>query len=243
MRCKHYYYFGKKTGSIFKADELGNKLDKKKWDILRVSSDISSFAIEDTQEEYERNCMLSTEYVEMAQVIASKINKDARIVSIGIGKGILEWNIKKIYPSIVMDCADYTKKSLEKLSKVWTNHDNLFVFDMIRDEWSSMSGYDEVILCRLSTEFDRDTWKKIFQYMYESGIEKVVFIPTEIADIRHMIKESMKHIINRCVGRKDTFCGWLNDYSEMLRFFEKFYDIVEEIRYKENNSVFFLQRK
>ena len=120
----------------------------------------------------------------MAKIMCEKLLKDCNsVASLGVGKGILEWHIKQINTSLKVDCADYTVNSINQLKKVFSLGDDFFVFDMLKDDWKSLNGYDCVILYRMSTEFDKKTWEIIFKKMYAAKINKIIFVPTGLDSV------------------------------------------------------------
>ena len=84
MRCKHYFGFSEPL-------KVNKVLDQNEWNKLRVNEVESPFTLEKTLEEYERNCMKSLSYKEMAAILCKEFEKDKtrKIVSCGVGKGIL----------------------------------------------------------------------------------------------------------------------------------------------------------
>lgn len=239
MRGRHWYYFGEYYSKKFK----GKKLSKGNWDILRNIYMDKNFAIEDTVEKYEENCRCEESYREAAKILCDefKHRKCKNVVSVGVGKGILEWHIKNIKPDIKVTCTDYTEKALKKLSKVFRNVDALLCFDMIKDDWSVLNGYDYVILYRVSTEFSFPEWRKIFEQMNEKHIKRIIFIPTGLDTWKSMLIELYRHIIRTVLKKKDIFCGWLYSENEFRKMWEGQYR-EEKCIYLQNTAIFFLTR-
>lgn len=239
MRSRHWYYFGEYYSKEFN----GKKLNKENWDILRNIGMDKNFAIEDTAEEYEENCRCEESYREIAKILCNEFEhkKCKNVVSVGVGKGILEWHIKNIKPALKVTCTDYTGRALDKLSKVFRNVDTLLCFDMIKDDWSILNEYDYVILYRVSTEFSFKEWKHIFKQMREKHIERVVFIPTGLDTWKSMLIELYRHIIRRVLKKRDIFCGWIYSENEFKKMWEGQYR-EEKCIYLQNTAVFFLTR-
>lgn len=247
MRGKHWYYFGEESVSKFQnLSNNSNSLNQETWDILRIDDVSSPFAIENTKKEYESNCLSKTDYIEAAELIGKELNEvggGINIVSLGIGKGILEWNMKRIFPSFKIDCLDYTEKALEKLRKVWNSPDEFYTFDMIKGDWAKLKTYDYVLMYRLSTEFDFKTWRDIFYNMYLAGITKVIYVPTGFDNLKIMMREKLIHFKHKIRGREDTFCGWLYTANEFYKMWDQYYIVEKEIKIEENNKIFFLHIK
>lgn len=102
---------------------------------------------------------------------------------------------------------------IQLLKDVFIECDELKTFDMIKDSYREMNA-DCLILYRISTEFDFDTWCSIFKRMYNEEIESIVFVPAELLNMRIYIFEMLRHMRNKVRGRRDAFCGYM--YSEAV---------------------------
>ena len=97
MKIKHYYSFPKEITNKFVSDSL----NESNWDLLRTDSVESPFAIEKDVESFIKNCELRSDYKEHSQLIINTLNKlnwtKKKIISLGAGKGILEYHLKKLF--------------------------------------------------------------------------------------------------------------------------------------------------
>lgn len=231
MKCRHYYDFGEELR--IKYGGRGTKLDQKCQEFVRSSSSLPAFAIEKTIEAYEDNCRQETGYLEMAKIIGCilKTSGMKHLVSLGVGKGILEWHLKQLLPYLRTDCTDYTPEALKQLTKVFADHDRVYFFDMMKSDYSLLAEYDCCIMYRISTELDPSQWRTVFQNLYQKQIKNIIFVPTELAGTGEMIKETMIHVLRRIKGRRDTFCGWLYTENEYFRFWKGRYRVKQRIRH------------
>lgn len=121
MRTKHYYRFEENIQDKMQEDCL----NQNNWDILRIDEKESPFSIEKDVESYERNCKNSISYENAASQIVSLINKydsisnKNKVLSLGCGKGILEWHLKEMMPDWAIECTDYTEQAINQLKKVF----------------------------------------------------------------------------------------------------------------------------
>jgi len=161
MKARHYYYFGHDLQSRMQS----KCLDSTNWDMVRTNESSPLFSFEKTIDEYNQNCLQSTPYRTVAMLMCELLDeiKCQKLVSIGVGKGILEWNIKQLRPDIFVECADYTPESIRLLSKLFVNVDNTFIFDMLNDDYSNINNDSCLIPYRVSTEFSFNEWCDIFQ--------------------------------------------------------------------------------
>ena len=211
MPTKHYF--------IFNNSEPISQLNKEAWDSLRVGTENPAFQFEATLEEYEANCTRRTDCREMAKTIRDAILSIgagvSSVVSPGAGKGIVEWHLKKLLPSLPMICTDYAESGVASLRRLFRACDKVMVFDMLKGDYS-VFGKDAVLLMnRVSTEFTPSEWMQIFRLCKSSGIKYILFIPTELASIRLKTMETLRHLARRVLRRRDTFCGWLYSRQEL----------------------------
>ena len=246
MKTKHYYVFKEETQNRMN----NNSLNQTNWEVLRCSEKDPAFCLEKSQEDYEKNCKKLTTYEKSAQEILkildrNKLNRK-KIISLGAGKGILEWHLKKQSPTLIVECTDYTEMAIKQLKQVFKTVDNVYSFDMINGDYIDLDTSALFLMYRVSTEFDIDSWYQIFSKMYDAEIEYVMYVPTELASIKLMLKEVASHIVNLFLGRKDTFCGWLYSESEFIKIFHNktpnpLYHIQERVLF-DNSAIFLLKR-
>lgn len=214
MIIEHYEAF--KTG--LKSSEL----NQENWDILRTMSEEKAYAIEEDIENYEKNCRESISYEDASKDIIDVLEKYEcnHIVALGVGKGILEWHLKKRRPDLFIECTDYASMAIEKLKEVFVDCDVLSKFDMLNDDYQIFNNNAFFILYRVSEEFCFSDWCKVFQKMKESKIKNIIYIPDMLAtnDLAERLARRHEHNIAR--GIQDTFCGWI--YSEDI--LEKMFD-------------------
>ncbi len=213
---KHYYYFEQ-------AEKLaGDSMSRGNWDTLR-EGDNGSFAIEKSKENWERNCRESDSYRRVASSIIEGVSKEyKRWISFGMGKGILEWNIMDLDPSITVSGTDYAKQSVEKLKNYFDGKSEVFCFDMLAFEsYKSLQDYDVAVMCRISTEFDKNQWRMIFDAMYETSVKQIAFIPDVVVTPKVLWEELFSHWCHIITGKKDVFCGYRYSKKELEAMFGK----------------------
>lgn len=247
MVIKHYYAFGNKITNTINQ----NKLDRNAWEDLRKSNKSpKEFVIEKTRKDWFQNCSRQLNYRKTAKIICSLIKRNnwRKIVSLGVGKGILEYYIKKNLPEVDLKCTDFTPESLQLLRNVFTECNRFSSFDMLSNNYIELENENVVIINRLSTEFSKNQWKEIFEKLYLSNIHNILYIPTEILTLKMIINEKKNQIINLLQGKKNIFCGWMYTQNEFESFFggtssrEPLYEIKHIYRL-ENNAIFELHRK
>ena len=242
LRIKHYYRFPKHITDRFE----GNVLDRKNWDILRTDNQTPFFSIPNDKYEYDEFCSASTENDDRASIIMELLykhglNNNGDVCSLGIGIGGLEWHIINKNPELKVCCTDCTEQALKKVSE-FLDADQFLCFDLLSDDYQQISQFDWILMHRISTEFDFDTWRNIFKKAYYANWDKICFVPTELATSENAEKEARNH--NECLkkGEKDMFCGWLYSEDEFVDMFSEWYEILD-LRKMYNTGFYVLKRK
>lgn len=238
MPAKHYY--------IFNSPRSMFSLDKEGWDLLRTGTDNPAFQFETTQADYEANCVKRADCHEVAKTIKLLIKSlDANVssvISLGAGKGIVEWHLKKLLPDMPLICTDYAESGVASLRRLFRACDRVMVFDMLKGDYSAF-GEDAILLMnRVSTEFTSTEWQQIFRACKASGIKRILFMPTELASIRLKVMETLRHFVRKILGRRDTFCGWLYSKRELESLMSKCYNIEKCVGI-ENSALYLLSRR
>lgn len=209
------------------------RLDKNEWEQLRNSTekDEKTYSIEENREDYEKNCERIPVYKEAAELICSILEQEnmKSVVSMGCGKGILEWHIKKISSKINVECTDFVESAMEKLKKVFVSCDKFSTFDMKNGDYSVFSPDKLLLFFRVSEELSYEEWCQTFRNMKSAGIKNVIFVPDAIATPELRDNYEKMHLENKAKGKKETFCGWIYSEDVLREIFESNgYSILRE---------------
>lgn len=198
MGYKVYISFGQEQDKKMKGKLNSSSTS---WNFLRLSDEESPFAFEKTVEQYEKTCLTHDSYAGDAKIILDKLSDDEKkIVSFGVGKGNLEWNLKNIDENITICCSDFTKETLDKLKEFFPKCDDYIQFDLKSKDYSLFSGYKAAIMYRIITEFDKKTWKDIFRKCWEAKINTIVYVPGHPSTIRRMLNNYYVHFRTKVGG-------------------------------------------
>lgn len=244
MKTKHYFVFDKEVQNKFN----NNSLNSENWEALRLDEEPGEFSIEKDIESYERNCMNAHKYRDAAKVVYELISSrgGGKTISLGVGKGILEWHLKKIDPQLVIECTDYTENALEQLKMVFKDMDAAYQFDILNGDYTELDRNSIFIMYRVSTEFSLEEWYKIFGSMYNAGITYIIFVPAGLCNVWDIAKEKIKHAINIILRKEDVFCGYLYSENEYMKMFKgngiaPLYIIEKKVIFEET-AAFLLKR-
>lgn len=165
----------------------------------------------------------------------------------GVGKGILEWHLKKLEPQLVIECTDYTEQALEQLKRVFIDIDKAYQFDILNGDYMKLDTDSVFIMYRVSTEFALKEWYEIFNNMYNAGIDYIIFVPAGLCNLWDILKEKIKHIKNIIMRKNDIFCGYLYSECEYMKMFKgkgikPLYGIKNRIDF-DGTAAFLLERQ
>ncbi|KKP32388.1 MAG: hypothetical protein A2312_04670 [Candidatus Staskawiczbacteria bacterium RIFOXYB2_FULL_32_9] len=225
---KHYYCFGKKAENVGR-----NLLISSSWDTIRLDEDESTpFSIPSNRNKWIEKCKNHTIMVERGKAIANflKIKRKnfKKVISFGFGAGFMEYNLKANYPEIQISCSDFAPKAVERLKNVFTEADNVEVFDMLKDEWINYGVDTLYILHRLDADFNNKQWDKIFCKMNQTGIENILFVPCDISKIGFLLKSKLGYFSQVLQGNKMSFAGYLRNRNQLVALFDNYYKLQEE---------------
>lgn len=219
MKMKHYFAFDKSISDKFCDDTL----NETNWDILRMNEHENAFSLEKDVESYEKNCKNSPKYKHAAEKICSILDSrklcSQKIISLGVGKGILEWHLKKLRPELVIECTDYTVNAIEQLKKVFVDMDSAYPFDILEGNYAQLDTNAIFLMYRVSTEFSEHDWCQIFTKMQKAKIKHILFVSTGLDNLLDMAKEKLIYILNVLRRRKNIQCGWLYSEKEYIKMF------------------------
>ena len=163
-----------------------------------------------------------------------------KLFSVGVGRAVLEYNIKSRNEKLEMVCSYYTPQSIARLRNVFPECDKIILFDILNGSWNEYSKYT-ILMNRISTEFSISQWRNIFKLMYENQIAGVLFIPTEDLTIKLAIKEKIINFRELIKGNKLIDCGRMYSREMIISFWDTYYNLSSESKIG-NTSIYYLER-
>lgn len=190
----------------------------------------TGFAFEVSRDAYDRACVARGDYAEAARMVLQALEGHGLqmqpLVSLGAGKGILEWHLKRLKSDLHLWCTDFAPASVQMLADYQPEVERVFVFDVVNGDYKMFDQNSTLLMYRISTEFSATAWRQIFQKIRAARIKTIIFVPTEIATFKIKLLEVLSRLKAFLLGRRQVFCGWLYGDSEIRSFFDG-YELVE----------------
>lgn len=140
-----------------------------------------------------------------------------------------------------MTCLDYAPKAIKLLKNNFVECDAIDEFDLLNKNWESQKN-TLYLLNRVSTEFDDKQWEEIFYNVFNSNIEYICIIPTELLNIKIALKEKVRHILKKLLKKKMSFAGYMRTRDTFEGLWSKYYHNEFYIE-KEGVHLFLLKKK
>jgi hypothetical protein len=227
MKIRHY--------SLFDSLHSGN-ID---WDLLRDSATEQAYYIPFSREEYlgvieKHNAKehLVSGIIEFCKKF--HINK---IVSIGSGRCVLEYYLKKRSDFIVT--VTDTSASINRIAEFGI-FDAALQVNLLESQEMRFDDATLVLLGRIDTEFEDEGLKQLFSVLRQRGAGYLGFIPAELLTFRIFLAEIKILLTSIITGKKRIFCGYARTKDEFRSAWNKFY--TELIQFG-HNDLFFLKAK
>lgn len=187
VTIKHYQTFGTHS-SFFKNNSLNFP---ESWTVLRQSH--PHYSIPETRKEWLKAVeLLVTKdgqdkgLTQRAKDIYTLLKQERikTVFSVGIGGGGLEYQLKKIDPSLKIIGSEYFLPNVKQLKKVFTECNEIILFDILKGDWGQIQQnylkdkQGALLLYRLDAGFTNEEWQQIFKAIHRAGVENVIYLPT-----------------------------------------------------------------
>lgn len=228
---KHYQVFGY-SGSLFKDGEL-NSADS--WDVLRESH--PQFSVSKNRKEWIRACDMQIRkdgqdggLLRRAEEINDLIKKEGitHIFSVGVGGAGLEYQIKKLNPSIHLVCSEFAPQNVALLKAVFEEADDIVEFDILNGDWKEvknkyLSKNSLCLMYRVDASFSDDEWQGIFQKMHDARIESILYIASSFLTILSICNRKWRELKWSRSKSYIVFSGYLRTKTRFLSYWNDLY--------------------
>jgi hypothetical protein len=230
--------------NILQNNILKNLDSPEAWDILRNNNNYSSYTLPNSKKEWIKKCEDNKSARETARVILNllKETKLDSITSLGVGVAYVEYHIKSLNPNVNLLISDFTKETINKLKSFFPEVNDIFMFDMLKDDYSKIAGANSLLLLnRVDTELNNKQWQEVFYKINKSDIQKILVIPTTFLNLKIIISELLHLGYWKLKKKQITSAGYLRTKSVFKKFWASYFYIEKEITH--NNRTFLLLNK
>lgn len=235
---KHYQVFGNSKNHL-KDNAL---VSVESWDELRENH--PHFSVSSDRQEWLKSVELKVTkdgqdngLVERAKDIVTLLKKEniKSIFSTGVGGAGLEYQIKKQMPEVNVYCSEYSQKNVDTLNKVFVEANAIVTFDIINGDWSLVKNTylqnsgATLLMYRLDAGFTDEEWRNIFEMVYESGVERIIYIPTTLLTAFSIFNRKKRELMWHLKKEEVSFAGYLRTKKEFESYWEELYEKEDNI--------------
>ena len=222
---KTYYDFGPGAQIVG-----ANLLKKSAWDALRTSG-LADFSVAEGREAWLASFSERDDLRERAHAIVSlcRASGYTGVLSVGAGVGGLEYFIKTEAPDLRVTSTDFAPAATERLARVFSECDEVTVFDMMRDPWPTRPG-TLVLLHRVDTELSDRAWRSCFRRMRASRVSPVLVVPCEFLTPERRARARRAYLSHLRHRRPLTFSGYLRTKTRFMSLWSRSYGLHKELQ-------------
>lgn len=200
------------------------------WDQLRLNGrHDTAYAIPHGRSAWIDRCAQDQPIVERAAAIVDLIRSldVRRVFSAGVGRACLEYNIKRIDPSLHLVCSDFAPRTVEALRQNFGECDDMRLFDIRDDDWPQ--DVDMHLLYRVDTELDDSEWRSTFEAMRRAEVRYVLFVPAQPLSLPVWLREVAKGLLYRARDKRFTFAGYMRTTDHIKTLWLEKYVVKQQV--------------
>lgn len=210
MKIKHNVFFKSSKDSIID------------WDKLRDDKSESAFYIPENKIDYIKLAN-SVDYENEKLEILSfcKEFNISRIISIGSGRCLLEYHLKKSSKLSVV--VSDSSKSILRIKSFDLIDEALCVSDFTGVSNDYICEKTMFLLSRIDTEFDDAGLNHLIKSLYDNDVKYIYFIPAQILSLKTILIEIKFYIMSKFIKGTLVFCGYSRTKGCLRRILFKYY--------------------
>lgn len=223
LTVAHHSAFSKNVG--LGADGLRSAAS---WDAVRTGD--PNFGFGSSRDEWVQRATTSVDLSARAAAIVAMLREwnTAKLASVGVGTGMLEYLIKHEAPDVHVRCGDFAPASVALLKDRFVECDWIGLMNLADPSW--VESADEVVLLnRVDMEMTDEEWPLFFRELGQRGCRRVILVPCGLLTLWAFGREFWKAIraaTNRKVLRP---AGFLRTPSRMRQLFAPDYHVARVV--------------
>lgn len=199
------------------------------WDSLRTGNVGPEYAIPEDREEWlelvARDRHAEARSGDIIQLLGSR--RVSSILSMGVGRGAMEYWLKRRAPGTRLTCADFSPAAIERLAVTFTMCDRLLCADL--RTLSIAERYDAIILNRVDQELTDAEWRDVFATLATSLVGCVVFVPCDVLTLRTLVLTQARRLVGFVRRQQLVFTGWLRTRQRFESLWAGRFQIAAEL--------------
>ena len=220
---------------VFLPPAIAERLDQRlegaaAWDTLRTSETEPSFGVPATREAWESQCGQAFLIERGAAIagIADRLGAKA-IVSFGVGRACVEYQIHRANPHLSLHLSDFAPKTVQRLRKLFLEAGSVSVVDILRDDLPHVQG-GLTLLHRIDTEFTDEELRQVFARLSGAGHGLILVVPTGFLTLRELLVEAGRRVVSSTRLRRATAAGHVRTRAVYDTFWRGLYEVRSEGR-------------
>jgi hypothetical protein len=196
----------------------------KAWDALRTAEPSGSFGFGRTREDWEHQALDAVELNTRTVALLGMLRKwrCERLVSVGVGTGMLEYLLKRKAPDIRLRCGDYAPTTVALLQERFLDCDAIELMDLTNPGWAT-NPTEVILLHRVDMELRDDEWKAVFAELRARHCEHVVLVPCGLLTPRAAMREARTAVAALLRRQALRPAGFLRTHARMRELFSQSY--------------------
>ncbi len=225
---RHYYAFPPGT-----APKGGSLLSPSAWDQVRTAAPSETnkdFSFPQSRADWVKLAEASEDARASAATVASLVKRGGytSILSVGVGRALLEYHLKRSLPQVPLTCTEYAPASVTRLREFFAECDSVEFLDLLAP-WQAKDAKCLILLNRVDTELSDEQWSIAFGRMAEAGVSEIIVVATGFLTPRTFGSEMATRLRCRLRGQTPTFAGYLRTRARFRELWQANYVIAEEM--------------
>jgi hypothetical protein len=220
---------------VFLPPAIAERLDQRlegaaAWDTLRSNETDLSFGVPATREAWKSQCGQAfliergAAIVEMADRLGAKA-----IVSFGVGRACVEYQIHQVNPRMTLHLSDYAPETVRRMRKLFSEAGSVSVVDILRDDLPHVQG-GLTLLHRIDTEFTDEQLRQVFARLSAADHGLILFVPDLFLTLRGLVVEAGRRVVSSTRLRRATAAGHVRTRAVYDTFWRGLYEVRSEGR-------------
>jgi hypothetical protein len=220
------HWYGFERNVAFEGHDLRSAAN---WDALRASSE-DGFRMPLSVDEWRRLAEGNEDLAARAKAILDLVARwqSLKLISIGVGTGMLEHQLKLNSADLVVRCGDYASAALAPLRAYLAGEATVEEMDLRQPSWVS-DPHEIVLLHRVDMELADLEWMNAFERMAQAGVQHLIIVPCGLLSAMTALRQGKMLVESLILRRRLMRNGWVRSPRRLVHLFSSWYTISDLI--------------